>query len=382
MKDLLKAVDTPRGVSPSQASLTEALCPICLTKDRKVPLVDGKPCAHCAVERSPLTQYPASQSIPPYHDISPAYDQNPYHTDQGYFSRRSSVAENAYTSEFHHAPRPESRAHSPPFAFSIPPSSLSMLPSSLATPRHHPRQGYTAPRPRLNLSTTSNLTPAKIASNDRHKLSEKHRRDEMGAFVQAGDVLRKGINPGLLRNCSVCLADAAQESPRVSPTASPPSYSSIPNAMQGPSAAKPKKPKNNILEESLMWEFSWLLHMVPGEVARHLDGIRDVAAQMARDKEYGLRNDWAKRKKWDADVRSDVLEQALRFMEAESHRHGVDPWVTEDMPRSKKRRTEDVDGSVQRTVPTPPSSRSSPVFGRISPRQGSEDGEIDTRRVQ
>lgn len=126
-----------------------------------------------------------------------------------------------------------------------------------------------------------------------------------------------------------------------------------------------------------MWEFSWLLHMVPGEVARHLEGIREVAGQMARDKEYGMRNDLTKRKKWAADVRSEVLEQALRFMEGESERHSVDPWIREDESRGKKRRAGEIDGGLPAPALTPPSSRSSPTLGR----EGSEDGENEIRRI-
>lgn len=226
-----------------------------------------------------------------------------------------------------------------------------------------------------------------MASNDRHKLSEKHRRDGMGAFVQAGDVLRKGLNPGALLGCRLCTSAASP----ASPTSSESSTSSRSRGPSHPSTAptgapKAKKPKNNMLEEGLMWEFAWLLHVVPGQVPDHLDEIHRLAQQKARDKEFGMRNDWAKRKKWDADVRAEVLGQALRVMEAECERHGLSRGGarrdgggqdgTAAAPERKRRRLESGDAAEETyktaavAVPTPPSSRGSPVPGS---RGASED---------
>jgi hypothetical protein len=152
-----------------------------------------------------------------------------------------------------------------------------------------------------------------------------------------------------------------------------------------------------MLEEGLMWEFAWLLHVVPGQVQEHLDEIHRLAGQRARDKEYGMRNDWAKRKKWDADVRAEVLGQALRVMEAECERHGVmfgHPVSgagagsrdgsgrregIQEGPDRKRRRLDGAErGGAEEgykvvAVPTPPSSSGSPVLDMLRSREVSED---------
>jgi hypothetical protein len=346
-------VPNPRGVSPSLGASSGNFCASCLAKDRRVQLVDGRPCSYCITDRQTAVQHPTTPSI------SQPFEHTTHQTDPSYFSRRSSVVDPSFPVDFHQSVKYEPYSQSPPYSVDLALPHVAAISSSRMTQRHHPYAGHPASRPRLNVSTTSayGLTPAKIASNDRHKLSEKHRRDAMGAFVQAGDVLRKGLNPGPLSGCHYCQSDAAQSSNHSSPTISPSTHLNIHSSVSNGVNVRAKQPKNDMLEESLMWEFSWVLHMVPGEVARHLEGIRELAGQMAREKENGKRNDWAKRKKWDADVRAEVLEQALRVMERESERHRVNPWMRTG------------------PVPTPPSSRSSPTLGPLQSREGSDEEE-------
>jgi hypothetical protein len=198
----------------------------------------------------------------------------------------------------------------------------------------------------------------KTASNDRHKLSEKHRRDGMGAYVQAADILRKGLDPGVLSNCTVCaeVADPLHKS-------SPPSIQS--DAGTAPSGPAIKRTKNDMLADSLMWEFSIVLHLWPSALGKHLDGIRAFASQVASEKAFGLRNDFAKSNKWRADVRAEVLEQVLRTMEHDCERHGVDAWASDIM-----------------TPPPSSSSRTSPMIGQKRSREASPEDDEDQRRVR
>lgn len=192
--------------------------------------------------------------------------------------------------------------------------------------------------------------------------------------------MRAGLDPGVLSKCQICIVESSSRrgsSAFCSATSSfsddgmirsmSPSNGGNPNSAGG----KLKIPKNNMLEESLMWEFSWVLHMVPHEVAVHLERIRLLAAQMEADKAFGLQTDWMRRKKWNADVRGEVLMLVVAKMEEECMRHGVDAWThgapsSEDVDNRKRQRNsvDDTDDDMarfmkRRDVPTPPSSRGS-----------------------
>jgi len=141
----------------------------------------------------------------------------------------------------------------------------------------------------------------------------------------------------------------------------------------------------------MLWEFSWLLHYVPHQVSSHLNDVRELAVQMARDKAQGQAaqaNDWAKKKNWDADVRAEVLVQALRVMVEMSDRHGVrcsdvtadgiEELAGGDIGRKRKRDLCGEETQLRRIeAPTPPSSRGSPTFSHLRSTDGSASSSGD-----
>jgi len=211
----------------------------------------------------------------------------------------------------------------------------------------------------------------------------------MGAYVQAGHALRDGLNPGLLAGCQTCIRieeDEADMAVAPIPTiSSAGSQSSQDLDMASPiSGARNKKPKNDMLAEGLMWKFSMILHHAPEAVAERLESIRALAFEMDREKNVGMTSDHARMKKWSSDVRGEVLWDILERMEGVCRAHSV-PFegarkVVVKSEWSRKRRPEqDVKGCEERhkrrdiDVPTPPSSRGSPL---IDARRASEDLDI------
>ena len=231
----------------------------------------------------------------------------------------------AVKSELYPAIKAQSQLYSP--------TNASMaIPCALFTNESFPTPDYMY-QPLGTIATTSQSKrepppygslASKMASNDRHKLSEKHRRDGQYAFILAANILRKGLDPGFLSGCTICTEDAAdQQLPFQS------SFCSDSSASTHEVVPAPKKTKNDMLEDNLKCLFSVLLHLWPSELGKRLDEIRAEAAQTAREREHGLRNDFAKSSKWHADVRATVYEQLLSTMEMQCQRHGVIPWGTD-----------------------------------------------------
>lgn len=208
---------------------------------------------------------------------------------------------------------------------------------------------------------------SKIASKDRHKLSEKHRRDGQYAFILAANILSKGMDPALFSGCTICAEDAADSPLSFQPICSESSASNL------ESVPAPKKTKNEMLEDSLMCWFSVLLHLWPNELGKRLDELRAEASQTAREREYGLLNDFAKSSKWHADVRATVYEQMLSTMEMQCERHGVLPWGTDDVRSMISPPKSPDPASSQRSYP-------SSIIGLKRPREATVETTEDERK--
>jgi hypothetical protein len=223
---------------------------------------------------------------------------------------------------------------------------------------------------RVKLESTSyRSSSGKIASNVKHKQSEKYRRDEMGAYVQAADILRGPLHPGILSHCNVCIEDMSLHESLCSST--------LPdNAAAVTTGATLKKTKNQSLEEALMWQFSIVLHIWSHEVGLRLDHIRAVAGQMRRQKQLGKNNDFAKSNKWDGDSRAEVLTEALRKMRYACEVHDVPPCAC------GKHEIEDWPNDALGSLMTPPSSssRTSSMMGQKRSRETTEEEEEGEHR--
>lgn len=195
----------------------------------------------------------------------------------------------------------------------------------------------------------------------------------MGAFVQAGHVLRSGLSPGAMFDCELCAQQALNEQePLQYPT--PNSSFSAASNLNGNADIKPKIPKNDMLNDSLVWEFGILLHSQPGKVVDKVEGIKALALQMEAEKQSGIQNDHARRKKWTADVRGQVLMEVVMRMEQsirEHRAHFLDKgrWAGLRQRSNKREYEMSHDDNEDRyskrregDVPTPPSSRASPVL--------------------
>jgi hypothetical protein len=211
---------------------------------------------------------------------------------------------------------------------------------------------------------------SKMASNDRHKLSEKHRRDGQYALTLATNILSKGLDPGLLSGCTICAEDAADQ-----PLSFQSSFFSDSSTSTTEPVPAPKKTKNDMLEDNLKCFFSVLLHLWPSELGKRLDELRAEASRTAREREYGLRNDFAKSSKWHTDVRATVYEQLLSTMEMQCQRHGVLPWGA-DAGRSMMSPPKSPDSaSSERNYP-------SPIIGQKRPREATVEVTQEERRVR
>ncbi|KAI9729923.1 MAG: hypothetical protein M1818_008363 [Claussenomyces sp. TS43310] len=388
VKDILHVPDPQLGdPTRSPAATPSPLCATCLSKDHKVQLRPEGSCPSCTYEQ---TLVPARQVTRPFSDRSVTGHVSG-ESNRGRPPCRSYRPQTVPIHPPSHAPIQTPLASPLTPTASSPAFTLGFRPSLPGIP---PRASVQIPpntHSRPPAFTAHTLSAAKKASNDRHKLSEKHRRDGQGSFVRAGYEMRAGLNPGVLSDCRICMAESPSR--RGSTALCPSSVSSsqedsIMRSLSpsnganagGPGNGKLKMAKNEMLEEGLMWEFSWVLHMVPQDVAMHLDRIRILAAQMEADKAFGLQSDWTRRKKWDADVRGEVLMLVVAKMEEECLRHSVDAWAREisptdqtDAQRKRQRGSVEVEDGVaarfmkRRDVPTPPSSRGS--------REGSADGD-------
>ena len=225
---------------------------------------------------------------------------------------------------------------------------------------------------RLEPNPYRSSAAGKIASSDKHKQSEKHRRDEMGAYVQAGDILRGHIHPGVLSHCNVCIEDTSLHENLCS------SSTMSENVAAVATGAISKKTNNQKLEKGLMWDFSTILHMWPHLVGSRLDGIRDLASQMWREKQLGRNNGFAKGKKWEANSRAEVVTEILRKMRYACELHDVPPCAC------GKHAVEDWPNASLGTVMTPPSSssRTSPMMGEKRSRETTEEEEEESRRLK
>ena len=188
-------------------------------------------------------------------------------------------------------------------------------------------------RPRLKLEPSSNRSSAfKVTSNDKHKQSEKHRRDEMSAYVQAAEIIRGTQNLGLHSPCSFCHRDMSIDESRCSSPTLPDDVTATVNGVIS------KKTKNQSIEEGLMYQFYGALHSRPNEVGSRLDDVRALVSQMWRDRQIGKNNDFTKSSKWEVDSGAEALMETLRKMRdaCESHdvppcacgKHQVDDWPT------------------------------------------------------
>jgi hypothetical protein len=228
-----------------------------------------------------------------------------------------------------------------------------LQPLILAPEAHHMRFEPSSYRPSVG----------KIASNDKHKQSEKHRRDEMGAYVQAADIIRGSLPPGLLFHCPVCIQDVSlNENISLLPTM-PETATTI------AIGAASKKTKNQSIEEGLMWQFSTILHGMREEVGSRLDDIRALASQMWHEKQLGKNNG------------ANVLMEMLRKMRYACESHNVSPCScgkheVEDWP---------TDASGQLITPPNSNSRTSPVVSQKRSRETTEEEEEEeeeNRRVR
>ncbi len=213
------------------------------------------------------------------------------------------------------------------------------------------------------------LSAGKIANNDKHKQSEKHRRDEMGAYVQTADILRGSLDPGILLDCNVCMRDMPLNKNLYSSATTPGNVTTI------ATGAVSKKTKNQSIEEGLMCQFSMVLHLSPEDVGLRLDEIRALASQVWREKHLGKDNDFAKGSKWDGDLRAEVYMEMLRKMRyaCELHdvpacacgKHEVEDWLTDTLG----------------TLMTPPSSssRTSAMVGQKRSRETTKEEEEEEK---
>lgn len=273
--------------------------------------------------------------------------------------------------------RSELQLHSPLDALKA--SRVSIVPFSAISsfgPEHH-----LPPLLAVTTGTHSKLevpiytSPAgRISSNDKHNVSEKHRRDVMGAVVQAIDIIGKDLSPGigsLVRSsCNTCIGAPSQYEDLCISLTQP---ENITAAAIGSSS---KKTKNYILVETLMWKFSVVLHHFPHKIGWQLDGIRALVEQMAREKEIGLSNDFAKSNKWNEDVRALRLKKILRAMVLDCARHGF------EICACGKHHSEAWDMNSSGAIPTPPSSssRTSPIIGQKRSREASDEDDRNMRR--
>lgn len=358
------------GLHTTSMQAQTVLCQPCLARQENVPLRPGEACNVCRqhfqfnVRNLNQTLRPAFET--PIRTLS--YSLGP---QQAYINPDTPHAS------------PLSTVLPPP-----PPFSLAYHTASQDRAIHF---GQSTP-PRMHSPARFTTTQAtKAAQNDRHKLSEKHRRDGMGAFVQAGHALHDGLNPGLLAGCKICVRIEADDAHLlVAPLPNMPSSGSNSSADSENTSpltgAKNKKPKNDMLEEGLMWQFSMILHHAPEFAGERLDRIRALAHEMDREKRVGMVSDHARMKKWSSDVRGEVLWDILARMEGVCRAHDVpfegEPPMEEEVKSewSRKRGIEqESEGCEDRCkrrdidVPTPPSSRGSPLGDA---RRGSLDLEI------
>jgi len=213
---------------------------------------------------------------------------------------------------------------------------------------------------RMKLEPSSYRSSAgKIASNDKHKQSEKRRRDEMGAYVQAAEIVRASLHPGIFFNCPVCIQNMPFNDNACSSSSMPENVTPI------AVGATFKKTKNQSIEEGLMWQFSTVLHLVREEVGSRLDGIRSLAGQMTLEKQCGRNNG------------AEVLMELLRKMRHVCELHDISPcacgkhevgdWPTDD--------------SCQLIMPPSSSLRTSPRAGLRRSRDTTEEEEkVDEKR--
>jgi hypothetical protein len=211
----------------------------------------------------------------------------------------------------------------------------------------------------------STSSSGKIASNDKHKQSEKHRRDEMGAYVLAADIIRGSLHPGILSHCNVCIENMSFQENLCSSSTLPENVAAV------ATGGVTKRTKNQSLEEGLMWDFSMVLHISPHEIGSCLDDIRALAGQMWREKQLGKNNHFTKSNKWEADSRVEVLTEELRKMRYACEQHDVPPCAC------GKHEVEDWPNASLGTLMTPPSSSSttSPMMGQKRSRETSEEAE-------
>lgn len=207
---------------------------------------------------------------------------------------------------------------------------------------------------RVKLEPSSYRSSAgKIASNDKHKQSEKHRRDEMGAYVQAADIIRGSLQPAIIFQCHVCIQDMSLNENLSSSPTTPDKVTTL--AM----GAASKKTKNQSIEEGLMSQFSMLLHKKREDVGLRLDEIRALAHQMWRKKQIGKSNG------------TEVLVELLYKMRYLCESHDIPPCAC------GKHEVEDwhIDGPGPLIMPPSSSSRNSPMVGRKRSRETTKEEE-------
>lgn len=308
---------------------------------------------------------------------------------------------------------PESKLPSPPYYSSRPanqsPSICPTAGSGYFSPSYltHAASPYqTIPIWGDGSSTPSTaISASKQATNDRHKLSEKHRRDANGAFVQVAEILRSGINVGVLAGCAVCIAE--EQAKTASPSSSSFSGGGGSGSRWSPSPDEPahlpphksKKPKNDKVQGSFMFHYAYLLHHNPERLGARLRGIREYAADLVKEKAYRLAHATtdATTRKWSDDKRADVVLQALAVMVAQAEAHGYDVAETPAPPQptvaDARKRKRDVDAEAgdryrecggRGAAPTPPSSAGSPASssGRGGSRAASPFSDGDERMAR
>jgi hypothetical protein len=297
----------------------------------------------------------------------PTPDHVPLLPDAGLVSPFIGNSQIMYSENIHVAINGEPQHHTPSeraTGLSITPFSVfSFQPSRYLQP---PIMATEESRVKLE-STSYRSSSDKIASNNKHKQSEKHRRDEMGAYVQAGDILRGHLHPAIAVQCKVCIEDTSLHDNLCSPSTMSENVATFAIGVTS------NKTKNQKVENSLMWEFSTILHFWPHKVGSRLDRLRAYTDQMRREKELGRNNDFAKSSKWEADSQVEVLTELLRKMRYACELHYVPACAT------GKHEIEDWPNASLWSLMTPPSSssRTSPMMTQKRSREttGEEDEE-------
>jgi hypothetical protein len=330
-------------------------CAICLSKDHKIRLRRDGSCTLCMVN-SPIDLY---QSVPRRHSQDSFSLPIPgnYGHDFDRSARRSSLAIT-----------PDGR-HPPTLEYPSSYRDTHLISSNLLVPTNpdasFARRPFSYPQEYTRTLQIASSTTNKQASKDRHKLSEKHRRDANGALVHMAHLYCTNMERAVRSECQTCIDEQHNERPTSAHTCSPLSQSS---------QSKLRKPKNTKIEDIIQFLQRIMYHHFQDCLPKAIQDLQEYSEQLAREKENGLAtaDGEKKRKKWSDDVHADIVANELQSMLEQIDRHRLDPEPPCHAPRKRKRsHDEDSDGqesgrSVRSrkdsyySMETPTSPRASP----------------------